>query len=324
MILSKIRPGEHTLVNDFFLKRVFPITLIFCAVLYFTNGFFAAMTLLICIPIEIYTIITILELNISKKYYNALALSLLGYPLVFIVFILMCFISNADISYVYILFLLAAILKSSMAYFLRRTSQYRNDVLVTSAQVPLQQAGNYLLFRSDQLIIASGIMRFSIFNFMIPGDYLFYSKMTEMFSGISTSMSPVLSRFKKDNSEEISVMPLLKNKFFILLNLIAIITQTIVYLMFVKETDDLHILMCIPFALITLMIIPVNMINYELYRTSSLKVSNTFNLISMILGMFLLSANIIFKSPLIFAFTIPIQLFTFIALNQFRKKQHNV
>lgn len=324
MLLAKLHQNENAALKNFFLKRVVPFTLLFCLFLFYSNGPAIAFALFICIPIEVYVIITIVELNISRKYYTALLLNLIGYPLVFTAYIIFSKFINLLEYQILLIFSITSLGKLIVAINLRKIQKLRNDVLSMSTQVPLQQAGNYLLFKVDQVIIASNLVHSSFFRFLLPTDYLFYSKFTEVFSGIATSLGPILAKFKNKNSGVISITPLLKKKKFIAIFFLAIGVQVLVTLILLVSVDKLHLLMLLPFSIVTLLIIPVNMINYELYRTNDLKMGNLTNLVCFIISAVFISINSFVKSPLLFAWIVPVQLLVFIAIFYFRKSRKYV
>lgn len=314
MILSKLNRDERTEVKSFFLTRVLPLALLFSIFLFYSNGLLIAAALFICIPLEVYIIIVILELNVSGKYFTTLKINLLGYPLIFVIYIIASNFFYLQQFQILLIFIGSSFLRLLTALNYRNSKTVRRDVLLVSPKVPLQQAGNYMLFKVDQVIIASALLQMPFFRLPLPGDYLFYSKFSEIFSGIATSLGPVLAKSKKNNSPEISVKPLLKNKIFIKLNVAAVLVRVIFSLLLLKTLDSLHLLMLIPFTLATLLIIPVNMINYELYRKNSLQHSNKYNFICLLSSTVLLLASCIFKSAFLFAWIVPFQLSLFIVL----------
>ena len=323
MILSKLQPNEKTNLSSFFIKRVFPIAFLFCLIIYFTNGLMSSIGLIVCIPIEVFLIITIIEFNVSKKYYTALMLNLIGYPAIFVLYIILSIFTTLTLNQLILMFVGVAFLKYLIAWQIRKTSNWRNDILIISPQVPVQQAGNYFLFRADQLFIATNLSRFNPLNFLIPADYLFYSKLTDLFSGIATSLGPILSKFR-DSKEEISYRLLFKNKLFIIINISALLLQLIVTLICIATHDKLHLLMIIPFMLVTIMIVPVNMINYEIYRTANLTLANKINMLCLLISVTMIGLNTVLKSTLLFSFLVPLQLFSYIVLFQILKNRKHV
>lgn len=324
MLLSKLSPFEKVALGHFFKKRVLPLSILFSIFLLFTNSYWTAIGLCVLVPIDVFVIIVIFELNITKRYIASLFLNLLGYPLIFIAYILLSFKFHLTKNEILLLFLLPYFIKLIAAFQLRNNGQLRQDVLVLSPYVPIQQAGNYLLFKIDQLFIANNFIGSMFFQFNLPINYLFYTKITEIFSGIATSLSPIIVRHCKTDTEAISIKPLLKNSLFKFITIAAIIVQILLALFFIHQHDKLHLLLLIPFAIITILIIPVNINNYELYRTNNLKKSNFINLLCFLVTAVVMLINIQCKSILLFAFMVPIQMFTFFLINQFVNLKKNV
>jgi hypothetical protein len=322
MILSRLQPNQSTYISSFFKRRVIPLSLIFCLVLLLNNKLEIPLFLCICIPIEVFIIITTIELNISKKYYQALFLNLLGYPSIFLFFIFLSIFLNLKVLQIGLIFLFFSSIKFFLAIFLRNNNYPKNSILTESAQVPLQQVGNFLIFKVDQVIISTNLINMNFFNCFIPIDYLFYSKFVELFSGIATSLGPMITKIKY--KESISIKPLLKNKVFLSIILIALISQFLGTFYLIKSFDTLHFLLIIPFMIVTLLIVPVNMINYEIFRINKLKTANLINFCSILISTLIFIINIKYKSPILFAFIVPIQMASFLIIYYFFKQKKYV
>jgi FlaA1/EpsC-like NDP-sugar epimerase len=192
--------------------------------------------------------------------------------------------------------------------------EIRNDVLTTDSMVPIQQASNYLLFKADQVVIASNVLHFSPLQSFLPIDYLFYTKLIELFSGITTSVSPMISGFR---FEEKSIWQFFKNKTYASLVIAAVFIQISVTLFLLKNPDKLHLLMLIPFVMTTILIVPVTLINFYYYRNNKLRKANVNNIISLITGAIIMALSVFIKSPLLFSFIVPAQLLLFILAYRF-------
>lgn len=324
MVLSRLNPGEKAATRVFFFKRVLPLALLFSIFLFYSNGMSTAAALFVCMPLEVFTMIVILELNVSGKYLTTLKINILGYPLIFTLYIAGLHFFHLQQYQILLIFIFSSCLRILAAFYYRSAKVLQEDVLVKSAYVPLQQAGNYLLFKSDQVMIASNLLQTSVFRFSLPVDYLFFSKFSEVFSGIATSLGPILAKFKKNESEQISMKPLLRNRSFLAINLLAVLVRVAVSLLLLQNLDLLHLSMLIPFTLVTILIVPVNIINYELYRRNDLHISNQHNFICLLLGLILLFTSVFFKSPLFFACMVPLQLLTYILLYYLRGQAKSI
>ncbi len=322
MILSKLQSGETASLNNFFVKRVFPFTLFFCLIPFFSYGWIASLVLLFCIPIEVFVIITIIELNISKQYFKALFISMLGYPLVFLIFIFCSLYYHLSVIHILFIFLMASLLKSIIVVAIRRknnqTKTTRADILITDSMVPIQQTTNYLLFKADQLIIASNFVRFSSLLSFLPSDYLFYTKFIELFSGITTSLAPMISGIRPEKN---LIHQLIKSKVFALVITIAMVIQVVATVILLKSPDKLHLLMLIPFVLATMLIVPVTLINFEYYRTNNIKQANISNAISLMMGIISFGLSLLIKSAVLFSFIVPVQLLIFVVLYKYLTKR---
>lgn len=216
-----------------------------------------------------------------------------------------------------IFFAIMAGIKVLLALKLRNKGQPAVNVLVRSAYVPVQQAGNYLLFKSDQLIIAGNLIPSAFFNYSLPGDYLFYSKFTEVFSGVATSLGPFIAGTIGKESFSISFRKLLVGKYFLVSLFGALLIQTGLTILLLKTVDSLHLMLLIPYLLVTLLIVPVNRINYEFYRANHLRQSSFISLVSLGISAILLSVNYYFQSVVLFAWTVPLQMAAFILLGYY-------
>jgi hypothetical protein len=324
MLLAKLSPNESAVLSSFFVKRVFPLSIVYVLFLFFTHTLDTILCLLFCIPIEVYIIIVVLELNLSKKFFKAAILSLIGYPLVFLTYIIYSFFTKVDSNDILMFFFSAALLKFLIGIIIRGKTQKYKEVLTLSPFVPLQQAGNYVLFKADQLFIAANLIPCFLFRFNLPADYLFYSKFIEIFSGIATSLSPLIVNYAKDKNHSFSAKKIFSNRIYWLFCITALFLQIISTVFLLKNQDALHMFLLIPFLLVTLLIVPVNIVNYELYRINNLKKGNLLNLISFLISALMILSNMYIKSSILFACIIPLQLFTFVVANHLVKTKPNV
>lgn len=316
MILTRLHPNEKTSLTSFFLNRVIPLTFIFCLFIFFRNGWKISLTLLLCLPIEVWVIMVCTELNVSGKYTKAMFINLLGYPLFFLSFILLAITQHTQ-EYVILLAMgICAVTKAVIAWLFRNAGTARHDVLSSSGYVPLQQCGNYLMFKADQLLIALQLFPSMLFVFSLPGDYLFYGKLSEVFAGIATSLSPLIIRWATDETGNITTRTLLRKKGVVYVSLGAILVQLTASVIFLKEKDMLHLWLMVPFMLTTLLIIPVNLVNYQYYRSNQLAESAKRTFLSIVPGVILVLLSGLFSSPLLFSFSVPLQLVIFFISSQ--------
>lgn len=322
MILSRLNPGETADVFSFFTKRVIPIALLYSILLFFTNGLSVACMVIFCLPVEILVIISVMELNLSKRYKTALCFSFSGYPLLFMAYLMLSIPFELTQNNLLMIFGCMTILKLILVLLFRKKNESSKNILILSAQVPLQQAGNYLMFRSDQMLIAANIPQSPSVSLSLPNDYLFYAKVVDLYSGVATSMGPLLTR-KQASTGKISYKHLLSTTPYLRIIIAAIFIQVALILFMIKSTDAIHLFLLFPAIISTLLIVPVNMINYEYYRIGDLKSANKNNLYCLSAGALLFFINLFVKSTLLFACMVPLQLCVFVLVHYtIKKKQH--
>ncbi|MGG9970623.1 hypothetical protein ACQ33O_02415 [Ferruginibacter sp. SUN002] len=321
MILTRLVPGHISMLKDFFIKRVFPLSLAFCVFFIFNYRNLSSLTFLLGIPMEVYVIITILELNVSKKYYHSLGLNLLGYPLIFALYILLSLHYTLGIDHILLIFLGTSCIRFLVAFLVRRNREKQQGVYILSNYVPVQQVTNYWLFKADYLILSSNLMSTSLFSFTLPNDYFFYTRFTEIYTGITTSLAPVLAQKKLGENGGASII---KNKYYLGIVSLFLVVQLVASLLLLRNIDTLHILMLIPFAITTFLIVPVNMITYNFYRNDHVKLSSKINIFCFFIACIFILINVIFKLPLLFAFIVPVQLVAFMIISNYYKSVKNV
>jgi hypothetical protein len=323
MILTRLKSNERATLTAFYLKKVIPLTILFSFFIFYTNGILIAAALMICIFFEVFTIVVIFEQNVSGRYFSSFKLNLMGYPLIYILYIILSLLGKVVAFQIVSIFIVSCTLRLAIAYSYRGTGGGK-DILLLSNQVPLQQVGNYLLFKGEQFLIASNFLQLSILKIPLPTDILFYSRFTDIYSGIATSMAPVLSKTTKRNSAEISFVPLLKTKGYIFIHIIAIVVQILSSVILLSRFDKLHWLLLFPYCMITLLIVPSNMITLEYYRQNKLKYANIAIAFALTTTIIFLIINSFIKSVLLFSFIVPVQLMVFIFIYYAQKRKRNV
>jgi len=324
MILTRLAPNETAKTRNFFISRVLPITFIYSTFLFFTNGWATAIMLMICLPIEVLVIITVVELNISKRFLKALLVSMVGYPLIFLTYLTLSFFYVLTKEHILLLFVLVTAIKALAVALVKRRQEHQKNIMLVSPQVPIQQGANYLLFRSDQVLLATNVIYAPSVSIYVPNDYLFYAKMVDLYSGVATSMGPLISQNHHPTTGAISFKTLLQKTPYKKIIALAVVVQIILISVLLKKMDTLHIMLLIPTALSTLLIVPVNMINYEYFRNGNLKLVNKINLNCLLVGSVFFIDNIFIKSTLLFACMVPVQLFAFVLFHNLLNKKNHV
>lgn len=227
VILSKLTANNHARVNEFYLKRVLPLALIFSIVVAYLKGGIYFPYFLFLLPMEVFSVVTAIELSISRKFTKASLVTLLGYPLTLTILFFIGYSQTLSENTVFAIFFISSVLKFIVCLILRNRGK-EEDIVIMSYLLPLQQVGNFLMFRLDQLIIASGLFGFLFINQLSVNNYLFLAKFPEVTSGIIVALAPIVYK-KLGDKEAFSIKNLLSNKLLLIISGLAFLMQILTY-----------------------------------------------------------------------------------------------
>ena len=316
IIISCLQPYGRTATDSFFKKRVLPLTLIFCAVTAFLKGWIYAFSLLLILPMEVMAIIVTIELSVSNRIKYASLLTLLGNPLVFMLTFIAYRSGFLSETMIFIFFTSSSLSRVIFSLFIRNKGD-KNEIAILSYHIPLQQVGNYFMFRLDQLIISSSLVIAFLGNQSLMIRYLFLAKFPEVTSGVIVSLAPILYKRLGDQTEA-SLKKLFKDPLFLLISIGICISQIIVCLFIFKSHDTSNsLLLLLPFVLSSLLILPANLVTYILLKNAKVYKINILNGISVIIGVILAGISLLSNNIYIFCMVVPVQLLIYIILFQF-------
>ena len=190
VVISRLTVNGVTDLRDFFLKRVLPLSFLFAIVITVMHGFMQGIFFLIALPLEVYIIVVAVELSVQKQYWYSTVLKILGYPFFLVLIFFADKMDHVSPRTILILFLGTVVLRVLLATKFRY-SGIKESVAILSYQIPLQQISNFLVFRADQLIIASGLSLYCMKDLNLTGTYLFYAKFPEAAAGIIVPLAPI-------------------------------------------------------------------------------------------------------------------------------------
>jgi len=316
IIISCLEPNGRTATNSFFKKRVFPLTLLFCAIVFFLKGWLYAFSLLLILPMEVMAIIVTIELSVSDRIRYASLLTLLGNPLVFILSYFVYRSGFLSETMIFIFFVSSSLSRLIFSLLLRNKGN-KNEIAILSYHIPLQQVGNYFMFRLDQLIISTSLVIAFLGNQSLMIRYIFLAKFPEVASGVIVSLAPILYKRLGDRTEA-SLKKLFKDPLFLLLSICICICQFIVCLFIFKSHDTgNNLMLLLPFVLSSLLILPANLVTYVLMKNATIYKINILNGISIIAGIILAGISLLSNNIYIFCMVVPVQLLIYILFFQF-------
>lgn len=316
IVIARLKPNDHTNTNTFFKHRVFPLALLFCIIIGFIKGWIYAAFLALIIPMEVFSILITVEWSISNRIKLTSLLTILGNPLAFILAFIAYKQNLLSVDIMFACFLISSFIRIILA-FIYRNKGAATGIAILSYHVPLQQVGNYFMFRADQVIIAMGLGISFFVNRSLITQYLFFAKFPEVASGVIVTLAPILYRRLGDQTEA-SLQKLFKDKLFLLISISICICQLIVSLfLFRQHAVHNDVLLFLPFVLSSLLILPANLVTYVLFKKAQVFKINILNLISCIIGLLIFGLVLLCNNIYIFSLIVPVQLLIYIIFFQF-------
>jgi hypothetical protein len=315
IIISRLQPGGRSTIDVFFKQRVFPLTLLFCIVIGFIKGWIYAAFFALVLPMEVLYILVSTELSVSNRIKLSSILTLVGYPLVFILAYIAYTQNRLSDNIIFACFFVAALLKMVLSFAFRNKGA-KAEIALLSYHIPVQQTGNYFMFRFDQLVIALGLTISFFSNKPLIMYYLFLAKFTEVATGVIVGLAPILYR-KLGDQTGASFKKLFASKYFLLLSGGICIWQVTVSL-FLFKPGNMHsdILLFLPFLLSSLLVLPANLVTYSLLKMAAVQKINRLNLGSCAIGLTVFCFVLLTNNIYIFSLIVPIQLLVYIILFQ--------
>lgn len=312
IILSRLNRNNHIRLKQFYSKRVIPLSIIFSLAIAYLKGLSYLLYFILLLPMEVFSTITVIELSISRKFKLSSFISFLGYPLILISIWITAKFGFLSENLVFCIFFFGSVIKFIACISLRNKGR-KEDIAVLSYLMPLQQVGNFLMFRLDQFLIATGLASMLFLSTISVNEYLFLAKFPEITSGVIVALSPILYK-RFGDKQDFSISMLLKNKQLLFFAAVAFVVQILVYVIFLKPQQPLDIMIYFPFMLTTLLILPANLVTYVLLKHSDLIKINFLNAVSCIAGSLVLCICLFFRTAVVFCYIIPVILFSYIML----------
>jgi hypothetical protein len=267
--------------------------------------------------LESYSISVITEMNVNKDFKKSAIINLIGYPLFFLCFfVYSIFMENISIESAIIILLGISIVKALFA--LQARKKYNQTISPNmSFQVSLQQILNYLLFKSDQIIIATLVIKFHWFSFTGNDQnwFIYLSKFPEVISGVLVGLSALyLNSFAKQINEAGIFNWYKKNLKIIIASMLVLISLAFIHFAYGVYKQPTAAFLYIPFLLHCLFIVPTNLFTYLQLQNQNLPVLNKNYAIALGMGLIVLLVTWVSQKPLLLILMVPTQLIVFNAL----------
>ncbi|OOB81752.1 hypothetical protein HUE46_03625 [Flavobacterium columnare] len=299
------------------------LALFFSLIIYFLEkDLLDSFLVFLLLILDVISILIIVQLGARRLFEQVFLSNFLSYPLFFIVFLILEFFMNLNKSEFILIFLLCSFIRFLITF------KFYNQIVAIELnpklefKLGIQQLLNYILFKYDQIIFSLGTVSMIWFGYNSDElqKYLFLTRFPELISGVLVSLVFLYGSEMVVTKREDFLNHINKNRLAIIFYLFLLALFFFVYLFFWKGNSIITYYDVLPYFLISVMIIFVNMITLGMLKVK--KVNNlNFNLF---LSIFL---SIIFQILLMFLeiksivlWSVPLQMLFFIVLILFKKK----
>ena len=319
-------PNIKPKVINFILRKSLILALpIFVFSIYRFNILIAVLVF-INVLLDQYSNLIVNQLNFRHLFKPAFILNFMSYPLLFITIIFISYIINIDLKYYVIIFSICLFFKSftSFIYYKNILCEIEID-LIPKWNMGFQQILNYILFKSDTIIISLPLVIVTSFNINKSEilEVLYLSRFPELVSGITLSLSVLYyPRYIFENGREL----------FKLINLKELITYLLftlifywVFLLFWKHSKELQMHNIVFYFLNGFLVIFCNLISFNLIKIEKYSFLFYNLMISCFVGVLFFFINYVIDLNFVFAI-VPLQMVIFILffIFKFKHQQRNI
>lgn len=316
--------NEGIEVRSLFIKRSLPLAIIFGLVIsYFTNVI-TAFCLLISILFEVFNIITIVEHSALRNFKKVFLQQLVGYPFLLLL-VLICSI-NFKLSKNEIAILLPVV--TAIKFLISKKIRFsfnRFQPTLLHYGVPVQQISNFFLFKFDQILLSSILLKFTLFNdanYNI-NEFVYFTKYPELITGILTGLwSLYINDFSSEFTKN-AVSFCKKNNLFLILLLLGILVVGIVHFTLgVFSINYIFLLYGLCF-INCILILPVNLISFQLMKLNKINSINKLSLSALLVGIIILAFSVGLNFAVGLLLIVPVQLLFFVGFYFLFKEKLN-
>ncbi len=260
------------------------------------------------------------QLNYRHLFNKAFILNLLSYPLFFLTIIIVSYYFKFNLEYYVIIFLICLVFKFLLSDYFYNRINYTADIdLLPNWNMGFQQIFNYLLFKSDTIIISLPVVFISTLNIDKSEilEIFYLSRFPELVSGLTLALSVLYyPRYIFNSGSEFLNKIKLKDFLFYFFSIILLFS---IFLLFWKHSQNLKIYNVIFYFFNGFFVIFCNLITFNLIKMEKYKLLINNLLISCGFGVMSLIFFKMFNTNIYFAI-VPIQMIVFIFCFLFKNK----
>ncbi len=283
-------------------------------------NFIIGIFIFINVILDQFSNLVINQLNYRHLFNKAFILNLLSYPLFFLTIILVSYYFKFNLEYYVLIFFICLVFKFMLSdYYYNRISFTEDIDLVPNWNMGFQQIFNYLLFKSDTIIISLPIVFITTLNIDKSEilEIFYLSRFPELVSGLTLALSVLYyPRYIFNSGSEFLNKIKLKDFLFYFFFLILFF---LIFLLFWEQPHNLKIHNIIFYFFNGFFVLFCNLITFNLIKMGKYKLLINNLLISCVFGIISLFFFKIFNLTFYFAI-VPIQMMVFIYYFLFNNK----
>lgn len=275
-------------------------------------GYVIGILIFLNIILDQFSNLVINQLNYRHLFNKAFILNLLSYPLFFLTIILVSYYFKFNLLYYVIIFFICLALKFIFSEYFYNRIYFTKDIdLLPNWNMGFQQILNYLLFKSDTIIISLPLVFISILNIDKSEllEIFYLSRFPELISGITLALSVLYyPRYIFISGSEFLHKIKLKDFLFYIFSVVLLFS---IFLLFWKHSQKLNTYNIIFYFLNGFFVLFCNLITFNLIKMEKYKFLINNLLLSFSFGVISLIFFSIFSLEFYFSI-VPIQMLVFI------------
>lgn len=179
--------------RPFIVRTAAPLLLAFALVLGLVFSPLASVIICVSILADVSSLILQAELNAHRQYQLSSVANLLNYPVFFLLFFTLVFLGGANRTTVLLAFATSSAIRWAWLFTVSRSRRGKKKVVVQQRfLMGLQQSFNYVMFKSDQLLVAALLyLGTTVVSADAAERLVFLAKFPELISGVAVIVGTV-------------------------------------------------------------------------------------------------------------------------------------
>ena len=293
LVFAKMLETKESIYNPIeYIKKRGVLLSLLCAIVYIIMyDYQMAIVVFLTIILDVYSVISIVQMNVLKHYNYSFFANLVSYPLFFLVLLVSSLFFEYEYWQMILLYVLCIFSRFLLSWRFINSQKKLEGTHQLHLEIPInlgiQQILNFSLFKIDQIIISLGaaIMIVLGLSEVDIQQILFLTRFPELVSGVLVSLSFLYAPYLVIDDSHKLMDVLGKYKWYFLLYIVGLLLVFGVYLFIWEGEENINIFYVVTYFLVSVLALFVNMITLGYMKKS--KVNNLVKnlLISNLLGL---------------------------------------